>query len=112
MSDHLVDKARKTRKAREAADRALAELHAAMLDEMADALPDGYMSKKYGLDLLRGSFEREATSPTLPEFVMEALCFYGRACAILPPERGETVQQHARRINEWIANKWRQEQRR
>jgi hypothetical protein len=109
MSDNLVDKAKETREAREVAGRVLADLHAAMLDEIADAMPGGYMSKKFGLDLLRDSFEQKDVRPTLPEFVVEALCFYGRVCVILPPNYGESVQQHARRVNEWIADKWRKE---
>jgi hypothetical protein len=79
-----------------------------MLSEMAESMPNGYMRAKYGVDLLRGSFEPINRPASVPEMVVESMCFYGRVCAILPPRQGESIQAHSARTGDWIAEKWRQ----
>lgn len=108
MSDYLVKKAKAARATRDAASNDLADLHKAMLDEMAESIPRGYTRAKYGTDLLRGSFEPVNRPASVAEMVVNALAFYGAVSAILPPRNGESIEEHAWRVKEWVAEKWRQ----
>ena len=109
MGDELVKKAETARATRDAASNELAALHVMMLGEMAASIPFGQTRSKYGTDLLRASFEPVNKPASIPEMVVESLALYGSVCAILPPRNGEGIEEHARRVKDWIAEKWRRD---